>query len=71
MPMRSDLPVPAMRLFDRDSEAEAGRSWFVETMNDSNFIAVLGFCVIGLLATLCLMYFFPELGAIVEPAQQF
>lgn len=68
MPMRSELPVPAMRLFDRDSEAEAVWSWLVETVNDRNFIAVVCVCAIGLLATFCLIHYFPDLGAIIEPA---
>jgi tetrahydromethanopterin S-methyltransferase subunit E len=60
-----------MRLLDQDSEAEAVWSWFVATMNDRSFIAIFCFCVIGLLATICLIHHFPNLSAIVEPLQQF
>jgi hypothetical protein len=40
------------------------------TLSDPNLIAVVYFCVIGLLVTLIAILVFPDLGAIIEQCNQ-
>jgi hypothetical protein len=43
----------------------------VVALSDPNLIAIVQFCLIGLLVTLIVMLSFPSLGAIIEQCNQF
>ena len=46
-------------------------SRFAAVVNDSNLVAVVLFCVIGLVMTAVFMLRFPDLGAIIAQYNQF
>jgi hypothetical protein len=46
-------------------------SRFAATVNDSNLIATVLFCFVGLVITAVLMVDFPSLGAMIAQANQF
>ena len=54
-----------------DTQKSASRSRFVAVLNDSNLIATVLLCVVGLLITAVVMLRFPDLGAIVAQYNQF
>jgi hypothetical protein len=45
--------------------------WFIELVDNPDLQATAAFCIIGLLITLNLMLFFPNLGALVTQYNQF
>jgi hypothetical protein len=54
------------------AKAAPAWSWLVATLNDTNLIAVVLFCLIGLLVTAVVMDHFPDhLGAIIEQYNAF
>jgi hypothetical protein len=67
MPMRGDLPVPAVRLNNRAATSERKRS----LPNSSEQTVVLAFCVIGLSVTLIMLKLFPDFAAMSALLDQF
>jgi hypothetical protein len=45
--------------------------WLAAAVKDPSLIAIVSFCVIGLLITLNLMLRFPDLGALIAQYNQF
>jgi hypothetical protein len=45
--------------------------WSATAARDSNLIAIVQFCAIGLLVTLITMLSFPDLGAVIVQYDQF
>jgi hypothetical protein len=45
--------------------------WLAAAVKDPSLIAIVTFCVIGLLITLNLMFRFPDLGALIAQYNQF
>jgi hypothetical protein len=57
--MKRELKTSGMHSSGRQL-AEVAWRWFVNTIQDPALVAVIAFCAIGLLATLCLVVRFPE-----------
>jgi hypothetical protein len=55
----------------RAKKAKPEWSWPAKAHIDSDLIATVQFCAIGLLITLIFMLSFPNLGAIIEQYNQF
>jgi len=56
----------------RAKKTAAEWSWLaVAPPSDPDLIAIVQFCVIGLLVTLVVMFCFPDLGAIIAQYNQF
>jgi hypothetical protein len=55
----------------RARSAAPQRSWRVAAFIDPDLIAIVQFCIIGLLATLVVMFCFPDLGALIAQYNQF
>ena len=60
MPMRGELPVPAMR--PPRTAVSPGTAQFVLPFDSSELTLILCFCLIGLLATLFVLNSFADLG---------
>ena len=46
-------------------------SWLATALSDPNLIAIVQFCVVGLLVTLIAMLSFPDFGTIIAQYNQF
>ena len=55
----------------RPKKATTAWSWFVAANRDPSLIAVVLFCLIGLLATVNLSLHFPDLGTLIAQYNQF
>jgi hypothetical protein len=53
------------------AQKASSSSWFAEAINDTNLIATVLFCVIGLAITAVVMLRFPNFGAIIAQYNQF
>jgi hypothetical protein len=71
MPMRGELPPVQARTCARQPTADTQRSWLVATVTDPNFYVVVAFALIGLLAMIDAIRYFPDLGAQVAQLSQF
>jgi hypothetical protein len=71
MPMRGELPSVQARSYARQTTAGTQRSWLIAAITDPDFYAVVAFVLIGLLATVDAVRFFPDFGAEVAQLAQF
>jgi hypothetical protein len=55
----------------RARSAARQRSRRVAALIDADLIAIVQFCIIGLLVTLVVMFWFPDLGALIAQYNQF
>jgi hypothetical protein len=62
MPMRGELPMPAMTLGNETSVVRATSSWFAAAISNPDAIVIIGFCAIGLLVAAALAYSLPNPG---------
>jgi hypothetical protein len=63
-----DLQMPTEL---RARSAARQRSRRVAALIDADLIAIVQFCLIGLLVTLVVMFWFPDLGALIAQYNQF
>lgn len=70
MPMRGELSVPTITIGIR-SKAKAPRSRFLSEITRPDFLAVVYFCIIGLLIAACFIQLVPNFGELSEVLQQY
>ena len=64
-------PNTLFRASRRTHTIETVWSRLVAVIANPNLLAVLGFCLIGLLLSLNLIFRFPDFGAVIEQFNQF
>ncbi len=71
MPMRGELsiPTPTLEIRNRRKTADTRWSRFLTEITRPDFLAVVYFCIIGLLVTACLIQLSPDIGAFSEVLQ--
>ena len=65
MPMRGELPTRAARTCVPQSPVRAAWSGFVTAALDPELQTVVALCIIGILATLDVALWFPDLGGLI------
>lgn len=70
MPMRGELSVPTITIGNR-RKAKAPRSRFLSEITRPDFLAVVYFCIIGLLIAGCVIQLVPNFGELSEALQQY
>ena len=71
MPMRGELSIPTLRLGNRRKAKETPPSRFLSEITKPDFLAVVYFCIIGLLIAACFIQLVPDFGELSEVLQQY
>ena len=71
MPMKGELSIPTLRLGNRRKATETPWSRFLSEIIKPDFLAVVYFCIIGLLIAACLIQLVPNFGELSEVLQQY
>jgi hypothetical protein len=71
MPMRGELSIPTLTLGNRRKAKETPRSRFLSEITKPDFLAVVYFCIIGLLIAACFIQLVPDFGELSEVLQQY
>jgi hypothetical protein len=65
MPLRAEIPSPAARAAGRVSRSDTIQSRLAALAPPPELSAIILFCTIGFLATICLVQAFPNLGELI------
>jgi hypothetical protein len=71
MPMKGELSIPTARFNNPKKAKETMWSRFPSEITKSGFLAVVYFCIIGLLITACFIQLVPNFGELSEVLQQY
>ncbi len=70
MPMRGELSIPTIPIGNR-RKAHPRWSRFLSEITKPDFLAVVYFCIIGLLIAACFIQLVPNFGELSEVLQQY
>ena len=70
MPMRGELSIPTITIVNR-TKAGTPRSRFLSEITRPDFLAVVYFCIVGLLIAACCIQLVPNFGELSEVLQQY
>jgi hypothetical protein len=71
MPLKGELSIPTLRLSNRRKVKETRWSRMVSEITKPDFLAVVYFCIIGLLIAACFIQLIPNFGELSEVLQQY
>jgi hypothetical protein len=71
MPMRGELSIPTTRFANRSKAKTTRWSRMVSRIATPDFLAVIYFCIIGLLIAACFIQLVPNFGELSEVLQQY
>ena len=71
MPMKGELSIPTIRLGNPGKAKETPWSRFLSEITKPDFLAVVYFCIIGVLISACFIQLVPNFGELSEVLQQY
>jgi hypothetical protein len=71
LPKTHDFPPPTKATNGLDISGKNTRHRTIARIMNPDLLAIVAFCLIGLLLMLNLMFRFPDLGAVIEQFNQF
>lgn len=71
MPSRGELSIPTLAIGTPRKTAETRWSRFLSEVAKPDFLAVVYFCIIGLLIAACFIQLVPNFGELSEVLQQY
>jgi len=71
MPMKGELSIPTVGVGNRRKVKETPWSRMVSEITKPDFLAVVYFCIIGLLIAACFIQLVPNFGELSEVLQQY